>query len=146
MKNEKEPLEANYEIVIKPKTGWFDVNLKEIWQYRDLVSLFVKRNFVTMYKQTILGPLWLILNPLLTSVVFTFVFGQFAGISTDGVPQFLFYMAGNTMWGLFNASVVGTANTFVLNNQVFSKVYFPRLTAPISQGITSLVNFAIQFV
>ena len=133
------------EIIIKPKTGWFDIDLAELWRYRDLIVMFVKRNFTVQFKQTILGPLWLIINPLMTSVVFTFVFGNFAGIPTDGVPTMLFYMAGNTMWGLFASALTGTSNTFTANAGVFGKIYFPRLTAPISQVITSLVNFGIQF-
>lgn len=139
-------MDDKYTTVIRPQTGWNDVNLKELWRYRDLIVLYVKRNFKLTYKQTVLGPLWLILNPLLTSVIFTFIFGQFAGISTDGVPQFLFYMAGNTIWGLFNSGVTGTANTFTANAAVFGKIYFPRLTVPISQVITALLNFGIQFV
>ncbi len=131
--------------VIKGGKSSFNLNLKELFQYRDLISLFVKRNFILIYKQTILGPLWLIINPLFTSVIFTFVFGNFAGISTDGVPQFLFYLSGNTIWGLFNAAVLGTSNTFVSNSSIFGKIYFPRLTVPISQTITALVNFLIQF-
>ncbi len=136
----------NYEIVIKPKTGKFDVDFKEVWRYRDLVYLFVKRNFVSMYKQSILGPLWLILNPLMTSVVFTFVFGSFAGIPTDGIPEFLFYMAGNTIWGLFSSATTSISSFFLSNNALFSKIYFPRLVPPVSQAITSIVNFSIQFL
>ncbi len=134
-----------HEIEIKAKHSSLSVNFKELWQYRDLIGLFVIRNFKLIYKQTVLGPLWLIITPLFTSVVFTAIFGQVAGMSTDGVPQFLFYMAGNTMWSLFFSAVTGTANTFVHNAGVFSKIYFPRLTVPISQVITSLLNFGIQF-
>ena len=112
--------------IIRPRTGWFDVDLEELWRYRDLIVMFVKRNFTVMYKQTILGPLWIILNPLITTV--------------------LFYMAGNTVWTFFASCINGTANTFVANSQVFGKVYFPRLTTPISQVLTSLINFFIQFV
>jgi len=139
-------MEEKYIITIKPKTGWFDINIKELWLYKDLVLMFVKRNFTLQYKQTILGPLWLILNPLMTSVIFTFVFGNFANISTEGVPHILFYMAGNTMWGVFASSVNGTANTFTANASVFGKIYFPRLTVPVSQAITAMVNFIIQFI
>lgn len=136
----------NYEVVIKSETKWYDVNLKEVFCYKDLIKLFVQRNFALIYKQTILGPLWLILNPLVTSVVFTVVFGQFAGLSTGGMPQFLFYMSGNTIWMLFSSSVTGTSSTFLNNAHIFGKVYFPRLTVPISQMITSVINFLIQFV
>ena len=135
----------NYEVVIKSKTKWYEVNLKEVFMYKDLIKLFVQRNFALIYKQTILGPLWLILNPLVTSVVFTVVFGQFAGLSTGGMPQFLFYMSGNTIWMLFSSSVNGTSGTFLNNAHIFGKVYFPRLTVPISQMITSVINFLIQF-
>ena len=130
---------------IKPKTGWFDIDLQELWQYRDLVVMFVKRNFTVLYKQTILGPAWILLNPLITTVIFNIVFGGIAGISTDGVPGFLFYMAGNTMWTFFSSCINNTANTFVTNAGVFGKVYFPRLTMPVSQVLTSLINFLIQF-
>lgn len=133
------------EVIIRAKTGWFDINFKEIWDYRDLILVFIKRNFKLIYKQTILGPAWLLLNPIITSVIFTFVFGQFAGISTDGVPQFLFYMAGTTLWNLFSGAVTTNANIFVDNASVYGKIYFPRLASPIAQTINSFVNFIIQF-
>lgn len=132
--------------VIKPRTGWFDIDLQELWRYRDLIVMFVKRNFTVLYKQTILGPLWIILNPLITTVLFNVVFGGIAGLSTDGTPSLLFYMAGNTLWTFFASCINNTANTFVANSQVFGKVYFPRLSTPISQVLTSLINFFIQFV
>ncbi len=135
---------TDWTTVIRPKTGWFDIDLQELWQYRDLVGMFVKRNFTVLYKQTILGPAWILLNPLITTVIFNVVFGNIAHISTDGVPQFLFYMAGNTVWTFFAACINNTANTFVANSQVFGKVYFPRLTMPLSQVLTSFLNFAIQ--
>lgn len=138
-------MDNKYTTIIRSQNKMSDINLKELWRYKDLIGLYVKRNFKLTYKQTVLGPLWLILTPLLTSVVFTFIFGQLSGISTDGVPQFLFYMAGNTMWGLFNSGVTGTASTFTANAAVFGKIYFPRLTVPVSQVITALVNFGIQF-
>lgn len=136
----------NYEVVIKSKNKWYDLQLKEVFKYKDLIKLFVQRNFALIYKQTVLGPLWLVLNPLVTSVVFTVVFGQFAGLSTNGMPQFLFYMSGNTIWMLFSGAVSGTSSTFLNNAHIFGKVYFPRLTVPISQMITSVINFLIQFV
>ncbi len=135
----------NYEIVIKSKNKWYDLQLKEVFKYKDLIKLFVQRNFALIYKQTVLGPLWLVLNPLVTSVVFTVVFGQFAGLSTNGMPQFLFYMSSNTIWILFSSAVSGTSSTFLNNAHIFGKVYFPRLTVPISQMITSIINFLIQF-
>lgn len=131
--------------VIRPRSGWFDIDLHELWQYRDLTVMFVKRNFTVLYKQTILGPAWIILNPLITTIIFNVVFGSLAGLSTDGSPAFLFYMAGNTMWTFFAGCINNTANTFVANSQVFGKVYFPRLTMPISQVLTGLINFGIQF-
>ena len=130
--------------VIRPKTGWFDIDLHELWQYRDLIVMFVKRNFTVLYKQTILGPAWIILNPLITTIIFNVVFGGMANMPTDGVPGFLFYMAGNTLWTFFANCVNNTANTFVTNSQIFGKVYFPRLTMPVSQVLTSLINFFIQ--
>lgn len=130
--------------VIRPKTGWFDIDLHELWQYRDLIVMFVKRNFTVLYKQTILGPAWIILNPLITTIIFNVVFGGMANMPTDGVPGFLFYMAGNTVWAFFANCVNNTANTFVTNSQIFGKVYFPRLTMPVSQVLTSLINFFIQ--
>ena len=134
-----------YHTHLERKNGWFDINLKEVWQYRDLIWLFTKRTFVLRYKQTILGPLWVILQPLITTLIFTLVFGGIAGISTDGVPQVLFYMAGNAVWSFFAACLNGTASTFTGNAGVFGKVYFPRLVSPISTVLSSMVNFFIQF-
>ncbi len=136
----------NKEIVIKPSTGLFEIDLKELWEYRDLIKVFVARNFKTVYKQTILGPLWLIINPLFTSIIYTFVFGNFAGISTDGVPGFLFYITGTTIWALFKNATIYTSNTFVEHRFVFTKVYFPRLATPIAKVICSAINFLIQLV
>ena len=138
-------MENKKEIVITASNKWFDFNLKEIWEYKDLIANFVSRNFKIAYKQTILGPVWLVLNPLVTSVIFTFIFGQFAGLSTDGVPQFLFYMTGTTLWNLCNSNSSGNSNLFVANAGVYGKIYFPRLTVPISQTISSIINFFIQF-
>lgn len=129
-----------------PKTGWFDIDLKEVWRYRDLISLFVKRNFVSKYKQTILGPLWAVIQPLLTTVVFTVVFGSLAGLSADGVPPFLFYLSGNVAWTYFSACLTQTAGTFTSNAGILGKVYFPRVVMPISTVLTNLIAFAIQFV
>ena len=140
------PAEEGWTTVIRPKTGWFDIDLNELWRYRDLITMFVKRNFTVLYKQTILGPAWIILNPLITTIIFNVVFGGMANMPTDGVPGFLFYMAGNTVWTFFANCVNNTANTFVTNSQIFGKVYFPRLTMPVSQVLTSLINFGIQAV
>lgn len=132
--------------IIKPKTGWFDINLKELFQYKDLITMFVKRDFKTLYKQTILGPLWIIINPLLTTVMFTIVFGNIANISTDGMPQIVFYMLGTTVWTYFSTSLTKTATTFTGNAAIFGKVYFPRLVTPIATVASGLINFAVQFI
>lgn len=131
---------------ITAKTGWFDLNLRELWQYRDLVLLFVKRNYTTRYKQTILGPLWLIFNPLITVSLYAFVFGGIAGLPTDGVPQFAFYLASNALWSYFALCITQTAATFTANAGVLGKVYFPRMVMPVSSVITGLFDLAIQVV
>ncbi|MDD6483004.1 MAG: ABC transporter permease [Clostridiales bacterium] len=137
-------MKEEWTTVIKPKTGWLDINLKEILEYRDLIRMFLKRNFTSAYKQTILGPIWFLITPLMTSSMFTVVFGQIAKISTDGVPQFLFYMAGNTAWSYFSSCLTATASTFTSNAYLFGKVYFPRLISPITTVIYSLLSFCIQ--
>lgn len=139
-------MKEQWTTVIKPKTGWFDINFKELWQYRDLIFMFVKRSFVSSYKQTLLGPLWFIINPLLTSLMYTVVFGQIARISTDGVPQFLYYMAGNAAWAYFSTCLLATSSTFTGNARLFGKVYFPRLIAPISTVIYAMFSLIIQTV
>lgn len=134
----------NYTTHIKSKTGWFDLDLREIYRYRDLIWLFFKRNYSTVYKQTILGPLWLIFNPLISVTLYAVVFGNLAGLSTDGVPQFVFYLASNAMWTFFATSLKDTSNTFTANASIMGKVYFPRLVMPISAVLTGLLNFVIQ--
>lgn len=136
----------NWTTVIKPKTGWFDINLKELIQYKDLISMFVKRDFKTLYKQTILGPLWIIISPLLTTIMFTVVFGNIASIPTDGMPQIVFYMLGTTVWTYFSSCLTKTSSTFTGNAAIFGKVYFPRLVTPISTVISGLINFGVQFL
>ena len=136
----------NWTTIIKPKTGWFDINLRELVQYKDLIVMFVKRDFKTMYKQTILGPLWVIINPLLTTLMFTVVFGNIANISTDGMPQIVFYMLGTTVWTYFSSCLTKTSSTFTGNAAIFGKVYFPRLVTPISTVISGLINFGVQFL
>ena len=131
---------------IKARSGWFDINVRELWKYKDLVGLFVKRNYASMYKQTILGPLWFIVNPLITVVIFTIVFGNIAKIPTDGIPEFLFYMAGNTLWSYFAYCLNTTSTTFTSNAALFGKVYFPRLVIPFSTVIFGLISFFIQFM
>jgi len=132
--------------VITPRNGWFDLHLDELWKYRDLICLFVWRDFVSIYKQTILGPLWYIFQPLLTTIVFTFVFGNIAQLPTDGMPPFLFYLSGVILWKYFSDCLVGTSNTFVNNAHIFGKVYFPRLTVPVSVVISNLIALFVQFV
>ena len=136
----------SWDLVIKPKSGWFNIPFVEIFRYRYLILMFVKRDFVTFYKQTILGPLWYIIQPLVNSVIFTIIFGKVAKIPTDGIPPFLFYMAGTVVWGYFSTCLTQTSNTFVTNQEIFGKVYFPRMTVPISIVITGLFQFLIQFV
>lgn len=126
--------------------GWFDINLKELWQYRDLIAMFVKKDFSLIYKQTILGPAWILLTPFITTVIYTIVFGNIANLSTDGVPKLLFYMAGNALWSFFAACINKTANTFRDNAHVFGKVYFPRLTKPISAVLSATINFGVQML
>lgn len=134
----------NWTIEIKPKKKWLDVDLKGIWRYRDLFRMYVKRDIVTVYKQTILGPLWFLVQPVFTTVMYMFVFGGLAGISTDGMPQPLFYMSGIMLWNYFNAAFGVSSNVFTANAGVFGKVYFPRLVVPLA-GITSnLIKFGIQ--
>lgn len=130
---------------IRPKDKLLSVDFKEIWQYRDLMMLFVKRNIITQYKQTILGPLWYVIQPLMTTVMYMVVFGGIAKISTDGLPQPLFYLAGISFWQYFADCLTKTSNTFVNNAGIFGKVYFPRLVTPLSDVISNLVRFGIQF-
>ncbi len=129
---------------VSSKQKWFSVNLKEIWKYRDLIILFVKRDLTTSYKQTVLGPLWIIINPLLSTTVFTVIFGVIAGIPTDGTPQFLFYMSGNILWNFFSSCLNRASGTFLGNARLFGKVYFPRLVMPISGILYNLINFMLQ--
>lgn len=131
--------------IIEPKTSLLDLRLNEIWKYRDLVMMFVRRDFVANYKQTILGPIWFFLQPLLTTITFILIFGRVAGLSTDGLPMTVFYLAGITIWNYFSETLNKTASVFKDNAQMFGKVYFPRLTMPVSIVISNLVRFAIQF-
>jgi homopolymeric O-antigen transport system permease protein len=133
-----------WDLVIRPKIGWFDLHLVDLWRYRDLTGLFVWRDFVAQYKQTILGPLWHILQPLLTTLMFTVVFGKMAKLPTDGIPPLLFYLAGVTCWSYFADCVSRTSATFIGNAALFGKVYFPRLSVPLSHVISSMIKFAIQ--
>ena len=133
------------EEIIKPSNSLLELNIKEIFNYKDLLFLFVRRDFISVYKQTVLGPLWFFIQPIFTTLVFTVVFGQLASIPTDGLPQVLFYMCGITCWNYFAECVTKTSNTFVANSAIFGKVYFPRLILPLSIIITNLLKFGIQF-
>lgn len=130
--------------VIRPQTGLFDLRLSELWRYRDLIRMFVRRDFIATYKQTVLGPLWFFLQPILTTITFIIIFGRVAKIPTDGIPMTIFYLAGITVWNYFSTTVTATSNVFVGNANIFGKVYFPRLTIPISIVISNMVRFLIQ--
>ncbi len=138
--------EDQWDTVITPRKYLFDLNLQEVWRYKDLLTLFVRRNVVAEYKQTILGPLWYFIQPLMTTIIFTVVFGNLAGISTDGIPPMLFYLAGVTNWNYFADCLNKTATTFKDNQNIFGKVYFPRLVVPLSIVTTSLLKFSIQLL
>ena len=136
----------SWDVVIKPVHGWFNINFKEIVQYWGLILLFVRRDFVVFYKQTILGPLWYIIQPLFNTLVFTLIFGKVAKIPTDGIPPFIFYLSGTVVWAYFASCLNQTGTTFVANAEIFGKVYFPRVTVPISIAITAVFQFIIQFM
>lgn len=138
-------IEQGWTTEIRPKDSLLSVDFKEIWRYRDLMMLFVKRNIITQYKQTVLGPLWFLIQPLMTTIMYMVVFGGIAKISTDGLPQPLFYLAGISFWQYFADCLNKTSNTFVSNAGIFGKVYFPRLVTPLSDVISNLVRFGIQF-
>ena len=137
---------SKYYKLITSEHNLLDLKLKEVWQYRDLIILFTKRNFVTRYKQTVLGPAWLFINPIISSLIYCFIFGGIAGISTGEIPQMLFYMSGNAIWVFFSGCVTKNAATFTANAGVFGKVYFPRLTMPISNVLTAIIEFFIQMI
>ena len=137
--------DSYWSMVIEPQRSLLDLRLGELWRYKDLVMLFVRRDFVSVYKQTILGPIWYLIQPLLTTLTFTFIFGSVASLPTDGLPQFLFYMSGTVVWSYFASCLTKTSETFVQNANLFGKVYFPRLAVPISILISNLVTFLIQF-
>ena len=135
-----------WDLVIKGHTSLFDVKFKDLWNYRDLLAMFVKRDFVSFYKQTILGPLWFFIQPILTTIVFSFIFGNLAGISTDGLPKFLFYLSGITAWNYFSDCLTKTSTVFKDNANIFGKVYFPRLIMPLSIVVSNLVRFGVQLL
>ena len=135
-----------WDLVIEPQSSLLQLNLKDVWRYRDLLWLLVKRDFVSFYKQTILGPLWFFIQPLFTTIIFTFIFGNLAGLSTDGLPQPLFYMAGITAWNYFADCLTKTSTVFRDNANIFGKVYFPRLIMPLSIVVSNLVRFGVQML
>lgn len=135
-----------WDLHIQPQTSWLDLQLGEIWRYRDLLWMFVRRDFVAVYKQTILGPLWFVIQPILTTLTFTIVFTGIAGIPTDGMPPMLFYLAGTSAWNYFSACLTKTSNTFTANASIFGKVYFPRIVTPLSVVISNVIQFIIQYL
>lgn len=145
IKRIKQNQDQDWDLIIEPQRAWWDLRLGQLWRYRDLIMLFVRRDFVATYKQTILGPLWFLIQPLLTTLVFTVIFGNIAGLSTDGLPQFLFYLSGTVTWNYFAECLKRTSDTFIANANIFGKVYFPRLVMPLSNVISNLITFAIQF-
>lgn len=138
--------EEKWDTFIRPQSSILDLQLKEIWRYKDLLFLFVRRDYVTFYKQTILGPIWFFLQPVLTTVIFTFVFGRVAGISTNGVPHVLFYLSGIVLWNYFAECVNSTSNVFIKNADIFGKVYFPRVIMPMSIVVSNMMRLGVQFV
>jgi lipopolysaccharide transport system permease protein len=137
---------SEWDLTIEPQSSLFDLNLKDVWRYRDLLWMFVKRDFVSFYKQTILGPLWFFIQPLFTTIIYTFIFGGLANLSTDSLPQPLFYMAGITAWNYFSDCIIKTSTVFKDNANIFGKVYFPRLIMPLSIVASNLVRFAVQML
>jgi len=137
---------SEWDLTIEPQSSLFDLNLKDVWRYRDLLWMFVKRDFVSFYKQTILGPLWFFIQPLFTTIIYTFIFGGLANLSTDSLPQPLFYMAGITAWNYFSDCITKTSTVFKDNANIFGKVYFPRLIMPLSIVASNLVRFAVQML
>ena len=149
MNNNKSEINLNdeqWDLIIEPKVKFFQLNLSEVWKYRDLIMLFVKRDFIAQYKQTILGPLWHIIQPVFTTIVFLLIFSKIANIPTDDIAPVLFFMSGITIWNYFSSCLSATSSTFVANAGIFGKVYFPRLVIPISTVISNMIKFGIQFL
>lgn len=146
IRDAKVEVEEKWDLEIKPKAKLFDLNFREVYRYRDLMWLFVRRDFVAQYKQTILGPIWHLIQPMLTTIVFLLVFSRIARIPTDGVHPILFYMSGITLWNYFSVCLTNTSNTFVSNAPIFGKVYFPRIIMPLSVIVSNLIRFGIQFL
>lgn len=131
--------------IIRPRSGWFDLPIRELLRYRDLILLFVKRDFVSLYKQTVLGPAWAVIQPFLTTIVFSLVFGSIAGLAPEGVPSFLFYLSGTVVWTYFSNCLTRTSDTFIANAAILGKVYFPRLVMPVATVLSKLIDFSIQY-
>lgn len=146
MNNMEDNRQNKWTEIIEPQSNLLDLNLKEVWRYRDLLLLLVKRDFVTYFKQTILGPIWFFINPILTTVIYTLVFGNIAGISTNGAPKIAFYLSGVVMWNYFSTSLTQISTVFTVNAPIFGKVYFPRLIMPLSSVVSNLMQFGIQFL
>ena len=145
MKNSPE-INSKFDTIITNNTKWYDLSLGEIWKYKDLIYFFVKRDFVAVYKQTLLGPLWYLIQPLFTSLVMILVFTKIAKLDTGSIPPILFYLSGNILWMYFSDNIIRTSDTFIINSSIFGKVYFPRLTVPISTTISGLIAFGIQYI
>jgi lipopolysaccharide transport system permease protein len=139
-------VEDNWDLIIEPKSKWHDLHLREILRFKDLLLLFVRRDFVSVYKQTLLGPIWFFIQPIITALTFTFIFGNLAKISTDGLPPILFYMCGVTLWNYFSDTLLKTSDTFTANAHIFGKVYFPRMIVPLSIVVSNLIKLAVQFL
>jgi lipopolysaccharide transport system permease protein len=140
-----QPPARAWSLVIRPRAGWLELHLGDLWRYRDLVTLFIRRDFVAQFKQTLLGPAWFVMQPLLSTLIFVVVFGHIANLSTDGLPKILFYLSGNVAWMYFANVLTATSNTFISNAHLFGKVYFPRLAVPLSLTLSNLMKFALQF-
>lgn len=141
----RKPHPEHWDLVIEPRSSLFKLNLQEVWRYKYLLTMFIRRDLVAVYKQTILGPLWFVIQPILTTLTFVVIFGNIAKISTDGLPKILFYLAGITVWNYFSETLTQTSQTFITNASIFGKVYFPRLVMPLSKVFSGLIKFAIQF-
>jgi len=146
MRNKKTKKNQEWDLIIEPRRAWWDFRLHELWRYRDLIQLFVWRDFVSTYKQTILGPLWYIIQPVITTLIFTVIFGNIANLPTDGLPNFMFYLSGNVIWTYFAECIKKISNTFATNANLFGKVYFPRLSIPVADLFSNMITFCIQFV
>jgi lipopolysaccharide transport system permease protein len=144
----KEQLEDNepWDLILEPKTKWYSLGLSQIFRFKDLLLLFVRRDFVSIYKQTILGPIWFFIQPIITAITYAIIFGMLANISTEGIPPILFYMCGITLWNYFSDTLVKTSETFTANSSIFGKVYFPRMVVPLSVVLSNIVKFGIQFL